>query len=117
MNVKWKLIPDIDKYVKDTLQQEAEDIPEVLINAGAWYLDEIEINEISVDNDMLQEHDQNPLHISRRDNFVDMINKGEEILPLIVLRNDLFLVDGYSRYRALKRLGISRIQVLRQGFS
>ncbi|MDO8571041.1 MAG: hypothetical protein Q7R97_05675 [Candidatus Daviesbacteria bacterium] len=117
MIIKWKNVPDIYNYVCKTLAMEAEDIPIDKIDKGIWYLDEIDISQIITDKEMIERHDQNSLHIQRRDNFIDLIKKGKEILPLIILGEDLFLVDGYARYRALKKLEINKVKLFRQRFS
>lgn len=116
MNIKWKMVPDIKEYVKETLAKEADDIPQEKINKAPWYLDEIKISQLKIDEQMVKEQDNEPLHIQRRDNFIKMIKNEEEILPLIVLGRDLFLVDGYARCRALKQLGVDTVMVLRQSF-
>lgn len=64
--------------------------------------------------DLIERHDDEAVHIERRNRFEVRIAAGEAIPPLIALGADLFLVDGYSRYRALRRLGVSRAHVLRQ---
>lgn len=98
----------------DVLTAEAEDIPVEKINHGPWYVDTVAFDEITVDGRMVSEHDRDPVHIARRAGVVASIRAGNEIKPLIVLGEELFLVDGYARYRALKSLNIERVQVLRQ---
>jgi ParB-like chromosome segregation protein Spo0J len=45
---------------------------------------------------------------------MDSIKRGIPIYPLILLGKNLFLVDGYARYRALKELDIKKVKVIRQ---
>jgi len=114
MDIKWKSVKNIEDYVKKTLAEEANDIPQFEIDASPWILAEIEISEIHTDTQMIADHNDDPLHVARKDHFKDMIKKGEKLLPLIVLGKNLSLVDGYARFQALRDLGISKIQVFRQ---
>jgi hypothetical protein len=98
----------------DVLASEAGDIPAKKIRQGKWVLDTVSLHEITIDERMASEHDSDPRHVKRRDEFVTSIRAGREINPLIVLGEDLFLVDGYARYRALKICNVKRVQVLRQ---
>jgi ParB-like chromosome segregation protein Spo0J len=99
------------------MRYEAEDIPKELIEKGIWIQEEINLSEIQIEKSILEEHDNNPIHIKRRDKFIKSIEKGMPILPLIILncaRGERYLVDGYARYRALKSIGIKTIFVLKQ---
>lgn len=112
--VLWSLPSDPTKYVKEVLAKEAADIPEEKINQGKWTLAELSFNDIQVNEEMIARHDLDPQHIERRNNFIKMIEEEKPILPLIVLGKELFLVDGYARYRALKELGIESVEVVMQ---
>ena len=115
MDIKWKSVENIEEYVKKTLAEEAHDIPQLEIDASPWVLAEIEVSKIHTDRQMIADHNNDPLHIARKDHFKDIIKKGKELLPLIVLGKNLYLVDGYARFQALRDLGISKIQVFKQG--
>ena len=114
--VKWKIPENSDKFVREVLALEADDIPLEKINEGRWIVDELSIDEIMVNEEMIQNHNKQKIHINRRDKFIDSINEGKEIYPLIVIGENLFLVDGYARYRALKQLGVDFVEVFRQEF-
>jgi hypothetical protein len=114
MDIKWKRVENIEEYVKKTLAREASDIPQSEIDASPWVLAEMDVSKIHTDTHMITNHDNDSLHIARKESFEEMIRKGEELLPLIVLGKNLYLVDGYARFRALRDLGISKIQVFKQ---
>lgn len=114
MSLRWKHVADPDAYVALTLAREAGDIPRETIAARAWYAAELPLSSIKVDEAMVQRHDRDETHSARRDRFARTIERGDELLPLIVLGGELRLVDGYARYRACKMLGIERVRALRQ---
>jgi hypothetical protein len=114
MNPDWKQVNNPDEYVMATLSREADDIPVDKINKYKWIQKEVSLDKIQVDKEMVKDHDQDPLHIKRRDGFVELIRNNTPILPLIVLGENQFLVDGYARYRALLYLGIKIASVLTQ---
>lgn len=114
MSLRWKYVADPDAYVALTLAREAGDIPRETIAAHAWYVAELPLSSIKVDEAMVRRHDLDEAHSARRDRFARTIARGDELLPLIVLGGESRLVDGYARYRACKMLGIERVRVLRQ---
>lgn len=115
MKINWKKIENINKYVSETLSKEADDIPKEKLQ-DSWVEEEIDFNKIKVDENMIRQHDSEKMHIRRKDDFIQLIKQGKLIFPLIVLGKDLFLVDGYARYRAIKDLGIRRVKVFKQDF-
>jgi len=112
--MQWAVISDPQKYVMDVLASEAGDVPDEKIHQGNWVLDTVSLDDIRIDQRVASDHENDPLHTKRRDGFVASITAGKEIKPLIVLGDDLFLVDGYARYRAMKLLNVKRVRVLRQ---
>lgn len=114
LRIRWAIVPDPQKHVMDVLALEADDVPVEKIHQGKWVLDTVSLEEIKIDERMASGHDHDARHVKRRDGFVASIRAGREIKPLIVLGEDLFLVDGYARYSALKDLHVKRAQVLRQ---
>jgi hypothetical protein len=116
MEIVWQRIDDIYDYVTDTLSQEAPDIPEHLVDQAPWYVETIDLDKIKVDQEMVDCHDIQAIHIKRRDDFVLSCKSRRPILPLIVLGKDKFLVDGYARYRALRMLNVAQVSVIRQRF-
>jgi hypothetical protein len=96
--------------------KEADDIPQSIIHQASWCIETVSLDKIRVDQKMIDDHNGELVHIKRRDGFIKTINDGRKILPLIVLGKELFLVDGYSRYRALKQLNITHATVARQRF-
>ena len=114
LTIRWAAIPNPGKFVTDTLASEAPDIPPEKLNQGKWFADTLPLDEIQVDQRMADNHKRDPLHIKRRDGLMARIRAGKEINPLIVLGADLFLVDGYARYSALKELRVKHARVLRQ---
>ncbi len=112
--VLWAVISNPEEYVRTVLVREAADIPRQKISRGKWFVDVLSLDELQIDQIMVTDHDGDPLHIKRRDAFVDSIQAGREINPLIALGEDLLLVDGYARYSALAKLGLKKAHVLRQ---
>jgi hypothetical protein len=108
----WLTVSDPTAYARRVLLDEAPDIPERRVTERRWRQDEQALDAILADEEMIKRHDGNPLHVHRRDTFVQAIRAGREIPPLILLGDHL--VDGYARYRALRLLEISRAQVLKQ---
>ena len=106
VQVRWAVVPDPQKYVTDVLALEAGDVPVEKTHRGTWVLDKVLLDDIKIDVHMASEHDSDARHVKRRDDFMASIRAGKEIKPLIVLGADLFLVDGYARYRALKDLTV-----------
>jgi hypothetical protein len=116
MKLTWIEIKNIKEYIDAVINCEAEDIPRELFE-GEWVQSAVSINDIQVDESMIIRHDNDAVHIQRRDSFIKSINSGAPILPLIVLncdRGQQYLIDGYARYRALKSLNIDQVQVLKQ---
>lgn len=109
VNASWIAVADPEGYVRRVLAREADDIPAALIDAFPWRQErDLSLVDLRVDEDMVARHDRIPLHRQRRDGFIERISAGEPIPPLIALGADRFLVDGYARIRALRRLGIGR---------
>lgn len=114
MKVKWVKVVDIYTYVLATLSLEADDISKQNIDAFPWVLKKIELDKLEVSKALVETHDKEEIHIKRRDDFIIMIQQQKPILPLIALGEKLSLVDGYARYRALKKLGVKNAAVLCQ---
>jgi hypothetical protein len=102
------------KLCLKTLSLEAGDIPQEEIDQAPWILAKLDAADILTDQKLIADHDRDPVHILRKDNFIDLIKRSEELLPLIVLGKNQFLVDGYARFRALRDLGITNIMVCKQ---
>ncbi len=79
-----------------------------------WYAEALPLERLSVSAEMLERHDCEPVHVERRNRAEARMTAGEAIPPLIALGERLILVDGYSRYRAIWRLGVQLGRVLRQ---
>jgi len=116
MEIVWKRIDDVYNYVRGTLYQEAPDIPGHLIEQAPWYVETISLDAVKVDQQMIDCHDTQEIHIKRRDHFVESCRSKTPLPPLIVLGKDDFLVDGYARYRALGMLNVDQVSVIRQRF-
>lgn len=116
MEIVWKRVDDVSNYVRGTLCQEAPDIPAHLIEQAPWYVETISLDQVKVDQQVIDCHDTQEIHIKRRDGFAVSCRSRTPLLPLIVLGRDNFLVDGYARYRALRMLGVDRASVIRQRF-
>ena len=114
MNVCWEVIGDPAAYAVAILANEASDIPTELITSHDWFQDTLSLDTLDVNEDIVARHDADPIHVARRDGFVDRIRVGERISPLLVLGASLHLVDGYARCRALRSLGVPMAAVLRQ---
>jgi ParB-like chromosome segregation protein Spo0J len=61
---------------------------------------------------MVAEHDVNPIHRRRRDDFVVAIKSGLSLPPLIALGDSRQLVDGYARLRAARILELVDVEVI-----
>ncbi len=116
MHITWKDVPNIKQFVDDVLHQEASDIPQHEIDAGKWYLDEIDINDISIDIKIVESHKASETEIKLTESFIQSLMDGQAIFPLIVLWKDVMLVDGYHRFLALKKLNVMKVKVFRQKF-
>lgn len=114
MDVRWLPIKDPSALVMRVLAKEADDIPVAAITRYDWYVGDVPLDDLRVAEDLIERHDRELVHVERRDRFEARIIAGEAIPPLVALGADLFLVDGYARYRALRRLGVPRAHVLRQ---
>lgn len=114
MNARWKNIGDPGGFVSGVLSVEAGDIPQQLVTAHHWYLDDVPLEQITVDGALIERHDHENIHVWRRDAFIGMILNEEEVHPLIVVGLNSALADGYARYRACKKLGVSTVKVARQ---
>ncbi len=101
-------------FVRETLAAEASDISVEVLTKYKWIADELPIDDLIVDSDLMTRHDDDPIHLERRNSVEARISAGDPILPLIVLGPAMYLVDGYARYRALRRLHVDQVQVLRQ---
>jgi hypothetical protein len=115
--ISWKTPENIEEYVRVVLAKEADDIPKKKIDAGTWILDEVDFELIKANKDMVTDHDQDSLHIGRKQGFLESFENNIPIYPLILLGTEMYLVDGYARYRALKHLGIKKIKVIKQLFN
>jgi ParB-like nuclease domain len=117
MKITWIEIKNVKEYVDAMLKWQADDIPKELIDRGTWVQRTIQISEVQAEQSMVDDHDNDPIHIKRRDGFIESIQVGAPILPLIILncdRGEKYLVDGYARYRALKEMGVKEVHVLCQ---
>lgn len=114
VQVQWEVVDDPSAYVCDVLGREAPDIPSALVVGQEWFQDGVALAVLRPNRDLLDQQDQEPEHVQRRDAFVARIRAGEAIPPLIALGFDMKLVDGYARYRALRLLGVAHGQILRQ---
>ena len=112
--VKWTKVENIHDHVVSTLTNEAEDIPMTKIEARSWCLKVIDLNKLSFDKELISTHDNEEIHIIRRDGFIESIKTHKEIPPLIALGEKLYLVDGYARFRALLKLEIKTAKVICQ---
>ncbi|GAA5034949.1 hypothetical protein [Actinopolymorpha pittospori] len=108
------MIDDPAAHALATLTEEAPDIPIELITRHDWFQDTLNLELLDVNEDMVERHDADPIHVARRDGFVARIRADEPIPPLIALGPTLHLVDGYARCRALRSLGVWTAAVLRQ---
>lgn len=116
MEIVWQRIDDIDKYVVETLSREAPDIPQALIDLAPWCVEITTLDMIKVDHMMIDRHNIQSIHIKRSDAFILSCKNKVLPLPLIVLGRDMFLVDGYARYRALRKLDVANVKVIKQNF-
>lgn len=113
VHIRWQQVADPEAYVRAVLRNEAPDIPASKL-AGRWRQTEIADTALEVDQRMIAEHDANPVHQSRRDTFVALILDGGPIPPLIALGTRHYLVDGYARLRAARRLGVPTVEAIVQ---
>lgn len=117
MIILWEEIHNAEAFVRDRHEKEFNEVPSEFVENGPWAQDFIEISQIQTESAVVERHDEDPTHIKRRNNFIRAILSGETIPPLILLNSERgpdWLVDGYSRYRALRLLGIKIVSVLVQ---
>lgn len=107
-------VDDPAGFAGRVLRAEAPDIPEDKINRQPWALRTLRLEQVAVDEAMVALHDDDPVHLQRRDGFVQMARAGEPWPPLIALGVDRFLVDGYARIRALRLLSVGQALVVLQ---
>lgn len=100
----------IKLLVLEILSVEADEIPKETIKSLDWKLEEIPLSNITV-NEMIARHEQDPIHIKRAENIEQAIRNNIPFPPLIVMYQNHFLVDGYTRYRVFKRLNLTTIPV------
>lgn len=108
---RWLRPDDPAEYVRGVLKVEAPEIPDALL-AGPWSQIVLSLSDLRVNEAMVAEHDVNPIHRRRRDDFVDAIKKGVPLPPLIALGVRRDLVDGYARLRAARVLGVGDVEVI-----
>ena len=71
------------------MRYEADDVPKKFLEQGTWEQAEIALEDIQIESALIEEQEREALHIERRDRFVDAIQKGRPILPLIILRRSI----------------------------
>lgn len=103
---------NLAEHVVNTLKLECPEIPSEVYVGKNYSYSELNLDHITVDKELIANHNLEPLHINRRDIFIKMINDQKSIMPLIVLAPKNFLIDGYARYRALKHIGIHIAEVI-----
>lgn len=113
LEVRWSRVADLRSFATAALQADAPDVLPIVDGAGAWLLDRVPISALQVDGAMVARHEARALHRRRRDGFVDLVLSGNEVPPLLVLGDELALVDGYARMRALRVLGQEHALVIR----
>lgn len=118
MQAVWSTVGDVDLYVRRILSHEADDIPQSLIDRRPWWQQfDVALASLEIDEVMVGRHDRQPVHVRRRDGFVERIRSGEPLPPLIALGDHRHLVDGYARLRALRLLDIDSASVCVQAIS
>lgn len=114
VTARWISVDDPESFARDVLQDEAPEIPVSVLKGRSWEQVRLPLLNLTVDELMVAEHDAEPVHRHRRDRFRHAILMGAELPPLIVVKSDLHLVDGYARLRALRSLAIEEVSVVRQ---
>lgn len=96
----------IKTLVLQILSIEADDIPKETIESLNWELGEISLSKITVDEEMIVRHEQDPIHAARAESIERALKNNVPPPPLFVMYENHFLVDGYTRYRIFKKLGM-----------
>lgn len=95
--------------IKTILQKEAPDTPLELINRFKWKKQKIALKDISIDKEMWKKHSRSKLHQKRLLSILNAIDSGIELPPVILMHNNFWLIDGYTRVRAHLEKGKSEI--------
>lgn len=113
----WIEIANGASYVRATLAIDAPEILDLLAPTDRWECLELPIELVQADAATLANYADNPVHQRRLEECLERIRLGRPLLPLILLhceRGARYLVDGYTRYRALQQLRVRSVMVLRQ---
>lgn len=113
VDIIWSHPRDPSEFARHVLHAEAPEIPAEKLD-GRWRQEIIPSDELAVNEEMVTEHDADPVHQARRDRFIAMIRAGEPLPPMIALGSDRYLVDGYARLRAARQLDLSDVAVIVQ---
>lgn len=101
----------IKALVLKTLAVEADDIPKEAIESLHWELKEISLSKITVDEEMIARHEQDPIHIARAESIEHALKNNVPLPPLIMMYDNHYLVDGYTPYRVFNKLGVQKTLV------
>lgn len=114
VTTRWVEVADPESFARRVLQAEAPEIPAALLEGRSWEQLVLPITDLTVDESMVAEHDASLVHQQRRDSFQNAIVEGAELPPLIAIKANLQLIDGYARLRALRALSVDHASVVRQ---
>lgn len=111
---RWTQVEDPESFALSVLQEEAPEIPAALLEGQSWEQVTLPLTDLFIDEAMVATHDAEVVHQQRRDRFRQAIREGVELPPLIAIKSNLRLVDGYARLRALRSLAVEHASVVRQ---
>ena len=114
VTVHWAQVGSPESYALSVLREEAPEIPQRLLERRTWQQLMLPLTALFVDESMVADHETEAVHRIRRDRFRQAIHDGAELPPLIAIKSNRHLVDGYARLRALRSLAIEDASVVCQ---
>jgi hypothetical protein len=109
-------VTDLAAFVRRIVDEEAPSVEWLIEGHERWVQVEVPLAELDVDEALIARHDADALHCARRDRVLGALRDGAELPPLLAVptdERDLWLIDGYARVRALRLMGVDRVQVVR----
>jgi len=115
VTVKYQIVEEsrIKDYLLELLAKEWDPKGEDYSNIKKvkWSVQSLSLDEITLDQELLIDPDFQK-DVPRRVEFHrNKILHNEPIMPLVIMYKDKYLVDGYARFFALKKLGIKEAKV------
>lgn len=114
--VAWITVTDLASFVRRIVDEETPSVDGLVEGYQRWVQADVSVGELDLDEALIARHDADPLHCARRDRVLQALHAGAELPPLLAVptgERRLWLIDGYARVRALRVMGVDRVQVVR----